>query len=103
MLNDVNTEINMQEKPSLAHQTWVYLAPLIIAFLFDQLTWQRQIGLQPMLLVFAFLLGLSLLTKLEKKQVPWQSLLLLAPIIFTALMTVFRLDGFTNFSNSGHP
>ena len=99
MLNDVNTEINMKEKPSLAHQTWVYLVPLIIAFLFDQLTWQRQIGLQPMLLVFAFLLGLSLLTKLEKKQVPWQSLLLLAPIIFTALMTVFRLDGFTNFTN----
>ena len=99
MLNDVNTEINMKEKPSLAHQTWVYLVPLIIAFLFDQLTWQRQIGLQPLLLVFAFLLGLAVLTKLQKKQAPWQSLLLLAPIIFAALMTGFRLDGFTNFTN----
>ena len=78
---------------------WFWLIPLVIAILFDQMVWKKTPGLFFFLVMLLILVGGFILALIEKKKVPWQSWLLLLPILFGAVMTVFRLEGFTNFSN----
>jgi hypothetical protein len=72
---------------------------LVIMVIFDQLTWEKQLGLQFIALTLLVLVGLSVMTIFEKKRVPWQSCLLLVPILFGALMTIFHIAAVTTFFN----
>ena len=75
------------------------LISLVIVVIFDQLTWERQLGLQFLVITLLVLVGLGLLTIIEKKRVPWQSYLLLVPILFGASMTTIHIAAVTTFFN----
>ena len=72
---------------------------LVIAIAFDRLAWGNTPGLIFLLTVLMILVGGFTLALVEKKRVPWQSWLLLLPILAAAVMTVFRLEVFTNITN----
>jgi hypothetical protein len=77
----------------------VLLISLLIMVAFDQITWEKQFGLQFLLTTLMILIGLLILILIEKKKVPWQSILLLIPILFSAVMTIFRRETSTTFFN----
>ncbi|MFU8826489.1 MAG: DUF4153 domain-containing protein [Brevefilum sp.] len=82
------------KRPSLA-----LIIGLIILVSFDQITWQRQFGLQFFLLVLLILVGLVVLVIFEKRSVPWRSYVLLVPILMGAGMTIAFRAGITTFFN----
>lgn len=77
--------------------------PLIISLgimiIFDQVTWERQFGLQFLVLVLLVLTGLLIMAFLEKRHAPWTSYLLLVPILLGAVMTAVYSAGITTFFN----
>jgi hypothetical protein len=75
------------------------LTALTIMVVFDQLTWERQFGMQFFLLTLMILLGVFVLTTVEKKTIPWRSYLLLTPILLGATMTIIQRAGSTTFFN----
>ena len=83
----------------LKHPIWFWLIPLAIAVLFDQLFWGKTPGLIFLLTILLILTGGFIVALIEKKRVPWTSWLLLLPILFGAVMTVFRSEGFTIMAN----
>lgn len=90
------TEHNFEIKPdsmrSIKHAGLVLITALAIMIIFDQLIYDRQWGLQFLITTLLVLIGLCVLVLVEKKSVPWQSLLLLVPILFGAVMTIFRRE-----------
>ncbi|MBE0410343.1 MAG: DUF4173 domain-containing protein [Anaerolineales bacterium] len=81
------------------HRSYFLLIALVTAVLFDQMVWQKSLGMQFLILILLILVGGLVLIFIEKARIAWQSTLLLVPILFMDAMTVLRLDGFTNFSN----
>ncbi|MFU8771894.1 MAG: DUF4153 domain-containing protein [Anaerolineales bacterium] len=81
------------------HRAYFLLVALVIGVLFDQIVWQKSLGLQFFIVILLILTGGIVLIFVEKARIAWQSTLLLVPILFTAAVTVLRLDGFTNFTN----
>lgn len=71
---------------------WVLLISLVIVTIFDQLSWERQFGLQILIITLLILVALLALVRLEKKQLPWQSYTLILPILFGAVMTIIRRE-----------
>ncbi|MBW6466737.1 MAG: DUF4173 domain-containing protein [Brevefilum sp.] len=97
-------EENLKKHQPKSHLAINYTAlPLVISLVimvtFDQLSWERQRGIQFFALIIAVLVGLMVLTIFEKKRVPWQSYLLLVPIIFGASMTIIHIAPVTTFFN----
>jgi hypothetical protein len=84
---------------SRQHRAYFLLVALVIAILFDQMVWQKSFGLQYSIFILLILTAGIALIFVEKARIPWQSTLLLPPILFTSIMTALRLDGFTNFTN----
>jgi len=76
-----------------------HIISLFIMVIFDQLAWERKFGMQFFLLVIMILLALFIMARVEKKQVPWRSYLLLAPILLGATMTIFQKAFSTTFFN----
>jgi hypothetical protein len=97
----MDSDIDAPQQNSTPHQhsSYFLLVTLVIALLFDQMVWQKSLGLQFLIMVLLILTGGLILTIIKKARIAWQSSLLLIPILFTAAMTALRLDGFTNFSN----
>ncbi len=83
----------------IKYPAMILFTSFVIMLIFDQLTWERQLGLQFLLMTLLVLVGLSLLIFIEKKPVPWMSYLLLVPIILSAAMTIFRKEAGTSFFN----
>ncbi len=95
-INETNrTKSNKARRPFL-----FLLIPLVIMIFFDQIMWKRPgLGMQFLVLVVLLLAGLFILVLVQKVSVPWQSFLLLVPILFGAVMTFVRAEGATVFSN----
>ena len=72
---------------------------LVIMVFFDQLSWEKQRGIQFLALTVLVLIGLAAIIVFEKKRVPWPSYLLLLPILFGAIMTVIHIEPVTTFFN----
>jgi hypothetical protein len=83
----------------LKHPAWFWLIPLGIAILFDLLFWGKTPGLIFLVTVLLILIGGFIIALIEKKRVPLTSWLLLLPILFGAVMTVFRSEAFTIMVN----
>lgn len=79
------------------HRFWIIA--LLVAVLFDQIFWDKTPGLLLLLTTLLILIGGFVLLIGEKKHIPWQSYLLLLPIVFSAAMTCFRLESLTNVTN----
>ena len=75
------------------------LISLVIMVIFDQLTWEKQLGLQFFAITVLVLVGLAVMIIVEKKHVPWQSFLLLVPVLFGAAMTAIHIAPVTIFFN----
>jgi hypothetical protein len=78
---------------------WVLVTAMLIMIIFDQVTWEKQFGVQFLLITLLLLIGLFLLTTSEKKKIPWRSFLLLVPILLGSIMTIFRREMSTTFFN----
>jgi len=84
-------------KNKISH--WFWILALISAFCFDQLFWEKTIGINfPIIFLLAILGGLIPLWK-NKVRIPWMSYLLLVPILFFSAMTAVRAEPFTTFTN----
>jgi hypothetical protein len=77
----------------------VLATALVIMIIFDQAIWEKKFGVQFFLITLLLLLGLFLLTTIEKKKVPWRSFVLLVPILLGSVMTIFRREMSTTFFN----
>ena len=77
----------------------IFVFALIILVVFDQLIWDKQPGLQMLLITLLVLTGLFILALLANKRIPRSSHLLLIPILFGAIMTVVLIDGQTRALN----
>ena len=98
-MNEQAVDVENPIKLPIRRPIWLCLVALVIAIAFDQLAWGNTPGLIFLLTVLMILVGGFTLALVEKKRVPWQSWLLLLPILAAAVMTVFRLEVFTNFTN----
>lgn len=98
-MTDQTNELKGPKQLILKHHTWLWLIPLSIAVLFDQLFWGKTPGLIFLVTILLILVGGFTIAMIEKKAVPWTSWLLLLPILFGAAMTAFRLEMFTNVAN----
>jgi hypothetical protein len=76
-----------------------WLLALSVAISFDQLFWERPIGINLFLFFLLALLGGLIPIWLEKEPIPRLSYLLLIPIIGFSLMTFFRAEPLTNVMN----
>lgn len=90
-----------ESKPRLGIKSplLLLLISLIIMLAFDQVIWEKQLGMQFLLLTVLVLVGLLILSIVEKQQVPWQSYLLFVPILLGAGMTVIRKEASTTTAN----
>jgi len=92
-------ETKNDQKLDFKHPLWLWLIPLVSAILFDQLFWRKTPGVVFLAIVILILLGGFINALIQKKHVPFTSWILLLPILFGAVMTIFRLDAFTNAAN----
>jgi hypothetical protein len=99
--NHIHSDSDSAKQNSLTQQQrWHFLlVALVIAALFDQLVWQKSLGLQFLIFVLLILVGGLVLVLMERVHIPWQSYLLLVPVLFTAFMTTIRMEGFTILTN----
>ncbi len=88
-------------KPRLAlkNPALPLIISLVIMIIFDQVTWERQFGLQFLVVVLLVLMGLLIMAAVEKRHAPWTSYLLLVPILLGAAMTDVYAAGVTIFFN----
>jgi len=92
-------ETKNDQKLDFKHPLWLWLIPLVSAILFDQLFWSKTPGIVFLAIVILILLGGFINALIQKKHGPFTSWILLLPILFGAVMTIFRLDAFTNAAN----
>jgi hypothetical protein len=98
-MTEQTSEPRGSKRLDIKHPAWFWLIPLGIAILFDLLFWGKTPGLIFLLTVFLILIGGFIVALIEKKWVPLTSWLLLLPILFGAVMTVFRSETFTIITN----
>jgi len=79
------------------HLFWLFA--LCAAFSFDQLFWQKSVGINIFLFILLALLGGLVPIWLGRDAVPWKSYLLLLPIVGFALMSFFRAEVLTSVMN----
>lgn len=92
---------NQPSKPHLLinHPVLPLVITLVILVIFDQTTWNRQFGLQFLLLTLLVLTGVLILSAVERKHIPWPTFLLLVPILFGAVMTIIHRAASVTFFN----
>ncbi len=85
-------------KSNYKHLYWLFV--LVAAFLFDQMFWEKPAGIN--LFIFTCLAILAGLVPMwmDKIRIPWQSYLLLLPILFFSSALFWRSEPFTTFANS---
>jgi len=93
------TEKYLKPHLALKFPALVLLLSLVVMTIFDQLAWERQFGLQVLIITLLILTSLLTLVRFEKQHLPWQSYLLFLPILFCAVMTVFRRETSTTLFN----
>ena len=98
MVQETNSK-KLSKQLELQHPNRFWFIALLIAVLFDQIFWDKTPGLLLLLTTLLILSGGFVLLIGEKKHIPWQSYLLLLPILFSAAMTCFRLESLTNVTN----
>jgi hypothetical protein len=91
-------------KPTRSQKTvrpqYLFLLSLILGWIFDFLFWKKQIGVSlPIFTLLVIAVGLWLAVRARLKPAR-NSLWLLVPIAFFALVPVFRLEPFTRFTSA---
>ncbi len=76
-----------------------WVLALVAAFSFDQLFWKQPGGINFFIFVIVTLLCGLIPFWLEKIAIPWTSYILLAPVVYFALMLAFRAEPFTDATN----
>lgn len=82
---------------NLKNITRLAIISLAAGLIFDQLFWKHLPGISIPIFVFLYLAGLFYLTFTEGLRPSWKSTILIVPILFFAVFTVFRLEPFTLF------
>lgn len=90
---------NQENSLSLRHTVAIFATAMIILVVFDQITWNKQPGLQTLIITLLMLIGLLLLVLITKKRVPSSSYLLIIPILSGATMTTLQIEGQTRALN----
>ncbi|MFH1446466.1 MAG: hypothetical protein ABIG43_03530, partial [Chloroflexota bacterium] len=98
MVQETNSK-QLSKQLEVQHPNRFWIIALLVAVLFDQIFWDKTPGLLLLLTTLLILIGGFVLLIGEKRRIPWQSYLLLLPIIFSAAMTCFRLESLTNIAN----
>lgn len=98
-MTENNTQNQFKTNQAVKFPFLPLLISLVIMVIFDQLTWEKQLGLQFLVITLLVLAGLGFLFFIEKKRVPWQSYLLLIPILLGAVMTIIHIAPVTIFFN----
>jgi hypothetical protein len=100
MLMTENTSQDLSKtNQAVKFPTLPLLFSLVIMMIFDQLSWEKRLGIQFLALTLMVLIGLAVMTIVERKHVPWQSYLLLVPILLGASMTIIHIAPVTTFFN----
>ncbi|MBG0787532.1 MAG: DUF4173 domain-containing protein [Anaerolineaceae bacterium] len=76
-----------------------WVLALVAAFSFDQLFWKQPGGINFFIFVIVTLICGLIPFWLEKIAIPWTSYILLAPVVYFALMLAFRTEPFTDATN----
>lgn len=84
---------------NIKHKSRLIWTAILIAWIFDLLFWQKAPGISFLILVFITLAGGLLLSLGEGIRPAKNSWLLLIPVLFFSIMTVFRQESFTSFIN----
>jgi hypothetical protein len=79
------------------HLYWIFT--LGVALIFDQIFWEKPLGINFFIIILLALLAGLVPTWLEKICIPWTSYLLLIPSLFFAAMTFLRTEPLTNLIN----
>jgi hypothetical protein len=82
------------------HKHLYWLLALLAAFSFDQLFWGKPPGINFFIFVCLALLGGLIPIWMDRIPIPWQSYLLLIPILFFSGAIAWRAEPFTTVSNS---
>jgi len=98
-MTENHPEDEIKNPPAIQYPALPWLAALAIMILFDQLTWEKQFGLQFLILTVLVLTAMFALAAAEKKRIPWPSYLLLAPILLGGVMTALRTASSTTAFN----
>jgi hypothetical protein len=98
-MTENNTQNRFQSNLVVKLPTFPLVISLVIMVIFDQLSWEKQRGIQFLALTVLVLVGLGVMTIFEKKRVPWPSYLLLIPILYGASMTIIHIAPVTIFFN----
>jgi hypothetical protein len=98
-MTENNTQNRFKSNLVVKLPTLPLIISLVIMVIFDQLSWEKQRGVQFLTLTALVLVGLAVITSFEKKRVPWSSYLLLVPILIGASMTVVHIAPVTTFFN----
>jgi hypothetical protein len=98
-MTENNTQNRFRTNLAVKFSILPLVISLVIMVIFDQLSWEKQQGIQFLTLTALVLVGLAVLIIIEKKHVPWQSYLLLVPVLFGASMTVIHIAPVTIFFN----
>jgi hypothetical protein len=84
--------------PVLRQPGLILLVALVAAIAFDLAFFDQSAGLQWAIFIHLAILGLLAGTLIEKKHIPWQSILLMVPLSLSSIATVFRSETFTLMS-----
>jgi hypothetical protein len=98
-MSENNTQNRFNTNLTVKFPTLPLIISLVIMVIFDQLSWEKQQGIQFLTLTILVLVGLAVMIIAEKKHVPWHSYLLLVPVLFGASMTVIHIAPVTIFFN----
>ena len=84
---------------NLQHKSRLLWSVILIAWIFDLLFWKKAPGISFLIMVIITLVGGLLLSLGEGIRPAKNSWLLLIPVLFFSVMTVFREESFTTFIN----
>jgi hypothetical protein len=84
---------------NLQHKSRLLWSVILIAWIFDLLFWKKAPGISFLIMVIITLIGGLLLSIGEGIRPAKNSWLLLIPVLFFSVMTVFREESFTTFIN----
>lgn len=84
---------------NIQHRTRLIWTAILIAWIFDLLFWKKAPGISFLILVIITLAGGLIISLGEGIRPAKNSWLLLAPVLFFSIMTVFREESFTTFIN----
>ncbi len=81
------------------HKHLYWLFALLAAFSFDQMFWGKPAGINFLIFICLALLSGLIPIWMDRISIPWQSYLLVIPILFFSAATAWRAEPFTTVSN----